>query len=120
MQEILLANVAKRLFGFANDKAGEADGASQPAHVALGALTQRLDAGQDVNLGEPLSLRPLTVAALFYRSPRPMLVCVAGEAAAVRFAQETANFLGSASVAHLPLRSDLPWIAAPARATSLP
>ncbi|MDR2672770.1 MAG: transcription-repair coupling factor [Coriobacteriales bacterium] len=104
---------------------------------ALSDVAARLDAGADANLAVPLSARPLVVAALFARMKRPLLVCVAGEEAAARFAYDVKNFIGDEQrkagdrqratgdeqgrigdgsddqdelVVQLPLRRDLPWI----------
>ncbi|MDR3137210.1 MAG: transcription-repair coupling factor [Coriobacteriales bacterium] len=86
--------------------AGRGDAPTAP----LSMLAQRLDEGKGCNLAVPLSLRPLILATLFYREPRPLFVCVAGEAAARRLVRDTATFLGAERVMQLPLRSDLPWL----------
>ncbi|MBQ6453271.1 MAG: transcription-repair coupling factor [Coriobacteriales bacterium] len=72
-------------------------------------IRDRLMAGDDASLGLPQSARPLITAALFCARPRPMLVCVAGEETADRYAHSLAAYLGRERVMRLPLRSDYPW-----------
>ncbi|MCL2750545.1 MAG: transcription-repair coupling factor, partial [Coriobacteriia bacterium] len=95
MQQILLDSISKQLLG----------------SRALEEFTERLEEGRDTNLAVPLSARVLITAATYVHVPRPMLVCLAGEAAAARFAQGLAEWLGSDVVLPLPMRSDVPWVA---------
>ncbi|MDR1089369.1 MAG: transcription-repair coupling factor [Coriobacteriales bacterium] len=78
---------------------------------ALDSFTERLEAGEDINLAVPLSARVLITAAIYDHKPRPMLVCLAGEEAAASFARQLAAWLDPGLVLPLPLRTDLPWVA---------
>ena len=53
--------------------------------------------------------RPLIVASVFARNPRPTLVVVAGEDAADRMAVALSAYLGRDVVERYPERKDLPW-----------
>lgn len=72
-------------------------------------LLVKLDAGEDAGLEIPQSARPLIVASLFARRPRPMVVIVSGEDAAERFSHALGAYLGRAYVHRFPLRQDRPW-----------
>lgn len=67
--------------------------------------------GKDVPLSVPQSARPLMVASLWARDPRPCLVVVAGEESADRMARALAAWLGQETVACYPERKDWPWSA---------
>ena len=73
------------------------------------ALLAKVDAGEDALFGIAQSARPLVVASLFSRNPRPTIVVVSGEDASKRFANALSAYLGSESVVHLPQREDLFW-----------
>lgn len=68
-----------------------------------------LDDGNDVTLGVPQSARPLVVASVYAREPRPMLVIVSGDGAAIKFSNTLAAYIGRDRVMTLPARSDTPW-----------
>ena len=53
-----------------------------------------LDAGEDVTLAVSQSARPLMLAALWARNPRPCLFVVSGEEAADRAARTLTAWLG--------------------------
>ena len=72
-------------------------------------IERALRLGQDATLGVAQSARPLMVAALYARDPRPTVVVVAGEEAADRMAQALASYVGLDQVERIPLRKDLPW-----------
>lgn len=72
-------------------------------------LLEELDAGHDALLAVAQSARPLVVAALWARTPRPCLFVVSGEEAADRAARALAAWLGRSVVARYPHRRDLPW-----------
>ena len=72
-------------------------------------LLHGLDAGDDVTLGVSQSARPLVLASLWARDPRPCLMVVAGEEAADRTARSLAAWLGMDVVCRYPDRKDLPW-----------
>ncbi|MDR2035112.1 MAG: transcription-repair coupling factor, partial [Coriobacteriales bacterium] len=95
MQQILLESITKQLL----------------SSRALETFTERLERGSDTNLAVPLSARVLVTAAVYAHHPRPMLVCLAGEQAAARFARDLGDWLGANAVLPLPLRSDVPWVA---------
>ena len=69
----------------------------------------KLDAGEDATLGVASSARPFLASAEFSRSPRPTLVVVAGEDAAISFARNMAAYLGEDRVILFPERSDVPF-----------
>ena len=69
----------------------------------------KLDAGEDATLGVASSARPFLASAEFSRSPRPTLVVVAGEGAAISFARNMAAYLGEDRVILFPERSDVPF-----------
>ena len=73
-----------------------------------GALVRYRD-GEDCTLGVPQSARALVVASAFDLDPRPTLVVVSGEDAAVRFANNLAAYLGRDRVLSFPERPDYPW-----------
>ena len=80
----------------------------------LAPLAQQLDAGEDANLAVSQSARPLVVAAVWARNPRPCLLVVSGEEAADRTARALAAWLGMARVLRYPERKDWPWGEKPA------
>ena len=80
------------------------------AHAAsYRAIVESLAAGDDASLAIPGLIRPVLVSALALRLGRPMLVVVAGEEAAERFARQTAAYLSREYVLHYEDRRDLPW-----------
>ncbi len=72
-------------------------------------LTALLDRGDDASAAVPGVFRAPALAALYARSPRPMLVIVSGEEASDRMFRQIASYLGRDAVLHLPERRDLPW-----------
>ena len=75
----------------------------------LAPLVRSLDAGEDASLSVAQSARPLVLAALWARAPRPCLLVVSGEEAADRTARALAAWLGSDVVGRYPERRDRPW-----------
>ena len=75
----------------------------------LASLVRELDAGRDASLSVAQSARPLVLAALWARNPRPCLLVVAGEEAADRTARALAAWLGQDVVGRYPERRDRPW-----------
>ena len=75
----------------------------------LAPLVRALDAGEDASLSVAQSARPLVLAALWARAPRPCLLVVSGEEAADRTARALAAWLGSDVVGRYPERRDRPW-----------
>ena len=75
----------------------------------LAPLVRALDAGEDASLSVAQSARPLVLAALWARAPRPCLLVVSGEEAADRTARALAAWLGSDVVGRYPGRRDRPW-----------
>ncbi|MDF1541863.1 MAG: transcription-repair coupling factor [Anaerosomatales bacterium] len=73
------------------------------------ATRDALAAGADFTLAAPGLVRPVLTSALFAGRPRPMLVVVAGEATAERFARQAAAYLRPGEVLHFPERTDSPW-----------
>ncbi len=67
------------------------------------------DHGNDVTLSVGQSARPLVLAALWSRSPRPTLLVVSGEESAERSAHALAAWLGMENVLRYPERPDYPW-----------
>ncbi len=67
------------------------------------------DGGRDVTLAVAQSARPLVLASLWTRDPRPCLLIVAGEEAADRTARTLAAWIGMEHVGRYPARKDLPW-----------
>ena len=72
-------------------------------------IERNLKTCQDATLGIAQSARPLAIAALYARNPRPSVVVVAGEDAARRMVQSLSSYVGLDQVESLPLRADLPW-----------
>ena len=72
-------------------------------------IERNLATSQDATLGIAQSARPLAIAALYARRPRPCVVVVAGEDAAQRMAQALSAYVGLDQVERIPLRADLPW-----------
>ena len=72
-------------------------------------IERSLGLGDDATLGVGQSARPLIVASVFARNPRPTLVVVAGEDAADRMAVALSAYLGRDVVERYPERKDLPW-----------
>ena len=75
----------------------------------LAPLVRELDAGRDASLSVAQSARPLVLAALWARNPRPCLLVVSGEEAADRTARALAAWLGQDVVGRYPERRDRPW-----------
>ncbi|MCL2808236.1 MAG: transcription-repair coupling factor [Coriobacteriia bacterium] len=95
MQQVFLDSISRQLLG----------------SRAMEDFLERLEAGADTNLAVPLSARVMVTAAVYAHKPRPMMVCLAGEEAAARFAHNLGEWLGAGTVLSLPLRSDVPWVA---------
>ena len=72
-------------------------------------LLHELGCGNDASLAVGQSARPLMIAAIWARDPRPCLVVVSGEEAADRTARALAAWLGQDVVARYPMRRDHPW-----------
>ena len=66
----------------------------------------KLDEGADSALGVANSARPFLTAARFAHRPQTTLVVVAGEEAAIAFAQQVAAYLGEERVIRFPERTD--------------
>ncbi len=66
----------------------------------------KLDEGADSALGVANSARPFLTAARFAHRPQTTLVVVAGEDAAITFAQQVAAYLGEERVMRFPERTD--------------
>ncbi len=81
--------------------------AARPVASAIDALS----AGRDFTLAAPALARPALTATIFATHPRPILVALAGEDAAERFARQLASLLAPEQVLHLPARADMPWSA---------
>ena len=79
--------------------------AAEPGRITAEALSR----GEDPTLGVPGVARPAMVAALFAEDPRPMLVAIAGEDAAERFARQLVAYLSRAQVLRFAERTDMPW-----------
>ena len=75
----------------------------------LAPLLSELDQGSDATLAVAQSARPLVVASLWARDPRPCLLVVSGEEAADRVGRALAAWLGRERVARYPERRDWPW-----------
>ena len=75
----------------------------------LSPLLRELAAGHDVTLAVAQSARPLALAALWARDPRPCLLVVSGEEAADCTARALAAWLGQDAVSRYPGRRDRPW-----------
>ena len=75
----------------------------------LAPVVSKLDKGEDVTLAVGQSARPLVLAALWARDPRPCLFVVSGEEAADRAAHALAAWLGQDMVLRYPDRRDRPW-----------
>ena len=73
-----------------------------------------LGLGDDATLAIGQSARPLVMASVFARNPRPTLVVVAGEDAADRMGVALSAYLGRDVVERYPDRPDLPWSEKPA------
>ena len=72
-------------------------------------IERSLNLGDDATLGIGQSARPLVIASVFARRPRPTVVVVAGEDAAGRMAQALAAYLGVDVVERIAERTDMPW-----------
>ena len=72
-------------------------------------LLRELSSGSDASLAVAQSARPLVLAALWARDPRPCVLVVSGEEAADRTARALAAWLGQDVVARYPERKDRPW-----------
>ena len=66
----------------------------------------KLDEGADSALGVANSARPFLTAARFAHRPQTTLVVVAGEEAAIAFAQQVAAYLGEERIMRFPERTD--------------
>ena len=66
----------------------------------------KLDEGADSALGVANSARPFLTAARFAHRPQTTLVVVAGEEAAIAFAQQVAAYLGEEHIMRFPERTD--------------
>ena len=73
----------------------------------------KLDAGEDATLGVANSARPFLAATRFAHRPQTTLVVVAGEEAALTFAQQMSAYLGDERVMRFPERPDSPFSAKP-------
>ncbi|MBR3234188.1 MAG: transcription-repair coupling factor [Atopobiaceae bacterium] len=80
----------------------------------LDPLLKQLGEGHDATLAVAQSARPLLVAALWARDPRPCLLVVSGEEAADRVGRALAAWLGRERVLRFPERRDWPWSERPA------
>ncbi len=87
------------------------DAVSAALHTSEPYLAARdaLAGGADFTLAVPGLVRPAIIAALFSGHPRPMLLVVAGEAAAERYARQAAAYLQPGTVLPFPERTDAPW-----------
>lgn len=65
--------------------------------------------GDDVTLAVGSLARPVLVAHMFERKPRPVLVVVPGEEAAERFARQLGAYLPHEAVSYYPDRREMPW-----------
>ena len=72
-------------------------------------IERKLNLGDDATLGIGQSARPLVIASVFARRPRPTVVVVAGEDAADRMAKALAAYLGVDVVERISERMDMPW-----------
>ena len=72
-------------------------------------IERSLNLGDDATLGIGQSARPLVIASVFARRPRPTVVVVAGEDAAGRMAQALSAYLGVDVVERIAERADMPW-----------
>ncbi len=72
-------------------------------------VARELAAGNDTSLSLAQSARPLVLAALWAREPRPCLYVVASEDGADRAASALSAWLGASSVCRFPERRDVPW-----------
>lgn len=75
----------------------------------LTAFSRRLSSGSDVTLAVAQGARPLVLASIWARCPRPTMLVVAGEEAADRTARALAAWLGNDVVSRYPDRRDYPW-----------
>ncbi len=80
----------------------------------LAPLLHELREGNDATLAVAQSARPLLVAALWARQPRPCFLVVSGEEAADRAGRALAGWLGRERVLRYPERRDWPWAERPA------
>ncbi len=72
-------------------------------------LISELNCCENPVFAAPPSSRSLLIASLFRQKPRPMLVVMAGEDAARRFALGLSFYLGQDVVLHFPFDSKKPW-----------
>ena len=80
----------------------------------LEAFWGKLDAGTDAALGVANSARPFLIASRFTHRPQPTLVIVAGEDAALAYAQQMGAYLGKDRLLRFPERLDSPVASQPA------
>ena len=73
----------------------------------------KLDEGADSALGVANSARPFLTSARFAHRPQTTLVVIAGEEAAIAFAQQVAAYLGEERVMRFPERTDNVFVAKP-------
>ncbi|MDP2401482.1 MAG: transcription-repair coupling factor, partial [Actinomycetota bacterium] len=76
---------------------------------AYAAIARIVSEGRDATVAAPGLVRPLLTAALFHEKPGPILVVLAGEEAAERFARQAAAFLEPGTVLRFPERQAAPW-----------
>ncbi|MBF4509262.1 MAG: transcription-repair coupling factor [Aeromicrobium sp.] len=79
------------------------------AEPVVGRALARLAEGEDVTLAVPGMVRPALAAIVSSAAPRPVLVVMAGEEAAERFARQLRTYLDPAQVLVFPDRADMPW-----------
>jgi len=108
---------------FATDSPTTSSRRSPPANVSLidhivaslrgadsyRAFSDLVYAGDDAAVAVPGIVRPVLTAALFREQARPVLVAIAGEEAAARYARQLAAYLPREAVLHFPERVDMPW-----------
>lgn len=75
----------------------------------LQTIKNKLMSGCDASLAVNHAARALCLTSLYLDNPRPFLVVVAGEDAALHFSQHLSSYLGQGQVIHFPERKDLPW-----------
>jgi transcription-repair coupling factor (superfamily II helicase) len=73
------------------------------------AVAASLARGDDPTLSVPGVARPAAVASLYAENPRPVLVAIAGEDAAERFARQLTSYLPREDVLRFAERTDMPW-----------
>ncbi len=76
---------------------------------AMNNIYERLDCNENPVLASPPTSRTMLVASIFAKNPRPMLVVIAGEEAAKKFALGLTLYLGRDKVEQMPLETQNPW-----------